>query len=409
MTSASLASSSVCTPPSFPPFQPLLNSTPVQFVGTNLGEWNGSHTSNVSIVYSNSTIPTPWPLLLAGQLISLGTAALTLAKGEYSYSSPNSKIIHTKAIALAGPVLYQVIRAVASFASLCKALEGTGGHFMPVSGSWGLAISLMPAYCDEEMHVITRLLAGIGILIAFLEASIMANVQIFHPKNIGYYGKWFTTGGSCPRLVGDLDGWACFDQYYVGCGVDTLISGNQSSVNADNTTLHSGQMPTRDPNFLRLHNLIAVSEYGFSLITWAMAPLAVLGQFAVLIWFSYENLDKFFGFDTASTEEGGAYGVSLASLPTILIFIVVFFPMHYTSQTKPVSFVVQDSIGNISAAALKYNNGGQPVWQNWTGEGVDGKTWTDFFLVETPADRYGFLHYWWNTEEVSILRRVALM
>jgi hypothetical protein len=406
MTSTSLA---VCTPPPFHPFQPLLNSTPIQFFGTNLGEWSDSHTSNVSIVFNNSTIPTPWPLLLTGQLISLGTAAFTLARGEYSYTSLDSRGTNIMAIVKAGPVVYQIVRAVASFASLCKALEHTGGHFMPVSGSFGIAMSFMPAWLNEEMHVITRLIAGLGILIGLLEASVMSNVQLWTPKKFDYYGKWLVTGGSCPRLVGDLKKWACADQYYVGCGVETLISGNQSSLNAHNTTLHSGQMQTRDPNFLNLHNLIAISEYGFSFLIFLLGPLGVIGQVAAFIWFAWESSDNLFGFETRFTETGGTYAMSLAMLPMLLIFSVVFFPMHYTSQTKPVPFVIQDSIGNISAAVLQYNSGGKPVWQNWTGEGIDGKTWTDFFLVKTPTDKYGFLHYWWNSEKVSVLRRLALM
>jgi hypothetical protein len=115
----------------------------------------------------------------------------------------------------------------------------------------------------------------------------------------------------------------------------------------------------------------------------------------VIAWFACENLDKIFGFDTSFTEDAGAFAGSLATLPVLLIFIVVFIPMHYTSQTKPVSFVIQDPIGNVSAAVLRYN-GSNPEWQNWMGEGVDGKSWTDFFWVETTTDKYGFLHFWWT-------------
>jgi len=168
-------------------------------------------------------------------------------------------------------------------------------------------------------------------------------------------------------------------------------------------------MQNRDPNFFRLHNLIAVSEYGLSFLTFALSPLFAIGQLAALIWFAWENLDKFFSLDAFFVGHGGAYSMSFTTIMVIGIFTVIFFPMHYTAQTKPVPFVIQDSIGNISATVLKYNSGGKPVWQNWMGEGVDGKTWTDFFLVETPTDKYGFLHYWWNSEEGSILRRLALM
>jgi hypothetical protein len=405
MTSASLANG--CTPPPFPPFQPFLNSTPVQFVSNNLGEWNGMHTSNVSIAYINSTIPTPWPILIAGQFITLSTAAVTLArrKNSFLYSKPS----HIEAIVLAVPVLYQIVRALASLVSLSKALSGIGGHFMPPSGCFALALSFMPASANQKLHVITRRLAEFGIVIGLVETSIASIVQLLHPKNINYYGKWFVTGGSCPRLIGDLDGWACLDQYYVGCGVATTVFGNQSSAHAYNSTLQSGQMATQDPNFFHNHNLIAVSEYGLSFVTFAVATFVLLVYFCILIGMPWDNFGKFFDFDLAPNEEGGVYKAYLAVFPVILIFTLVIFPLHYTSQTKPVSFVVQDSVGNISAAALKNYLSWQPMWQNWTGDGVDGKTWTDFFLVKTPVDRYGFLHYWWNIEDVSILRRLALM
>jgi hypothetical protein len=91
---------------------------------------------------------------------------------------------------------------------------------MPVSGRVAIVMSFIPAWFNGELHVVTRLLAGFRIFISFLSTTIMLNVQIWKPNNINYYGKWLITGGSCPRVVGDIKGWACAEQYYVGCGVE---------------------------------------------------------------------------------------------------------------------------------------------------------------------------------------------
>jgi len=87
--------------------------------------------------------------------------------------------------------------------------------------------------------------------------------------------------------------------------------------------------------------------------------------------------------------------------------------MQYVGQTRSTSIVIQDSMGNLSAIAIQYGNetfdNGQPLFQTWTGDGVNSSVWTDFFLAQTPADKYGFLNYWWNQNGAVIWHKIALM
>lgn len=97
----------------------------------------------------------------------------------------------------------------------------------------------------------------------------------------------------------------------------------------------------------------------------------------------------------------------------MIIFISVGFPLHYVRQTKSKSYIIQDGIGSLSAVAFQYGNqtfnAGQPLWQTRTGDGVDGRVWTDFFVVQTPTDRFDFLDYWWNRNGGSIWHKISLM
>ena len=97
---------------------------------------------------------------------------------------------------------------------------------------------------------------------------------------------------------------------------------------------------------------------------------------------------------------------AMGSLVVILFFASISVPIHYVSQTQATTYVVQDSIGNLSAAVIALGNEtfneGKPLWQTWTGDGVLPGSWSDFFVVETPVDRWGFLNLWWQTHGARV-------
>jgi hypothetical protein len=65
-------------------------TSPVAANNTQHGLINPVHSSTASIVYTSNTLPTPWPILLAGLLLSL----LSAIRGLLPQRSSSSKVIH---------------------------------------------------------------------------------------------------------------------------------------------------------------------------------------------------------------------------------------------------------------------------------------------------------------------------
>jgi len=192
---------SVCTPPPFPsPY--VIPSSPVHFNKTLIGEWNHNHTSTVALVYGKNTVPTPWPIYLAGLLISLGTAIYSTISGRPDPNSVEKR--HVRAIIGFFMSLYQAIRAVSGFIGLCLALSNQGGHYLAPSAITCVLLSLVKGTLDVGAYSFARTIMGLGASFAVVTLIIMIILQVFDPNGAGYYAEWLVVNGNCPRVVSDL-------------------------------------------------------------------------------------------------------------------------------------------------------------------------------------------------------------
>jgi hypothetical protein len=403
-----------CTPPSFPTLahQP---PSPTQANGSLLiGRWDPNHTSTAALIYKESTLPTPWPILLAGYLFSLATAlfssvpgCIKLQRDNYDDGAPPSHFLAIISSAIAG---YQSLRAVFAFGAVCQALAETGGRYMAPSGILVLTVSMIPYVFDVNVYGAFRVLAGVGLV-----CNLITHTMLLIAQHADYYGKWYLVGGNCPKIIGrSKDVRSCPQQYFVGCFVDKLARRGDAK-----STVKSGYFAAQPRDKIYIRNPIYVGE-------------AILGATDILIeitlvvnlYYSLEGIRNIlrkanmllsrpfmFSHNLESFEDKTA--LTLVTAIFTLIFGVVAFPINYVTQTRSTSFVVQDAVGNFSEAMIQLGNEtfdvGEPLWQTWTGNGVNGSVWTDFFLASTPSDRYGFLELWWRSHRSRVWHWLPLM
>jgi hypothetical protein len=151
-----------------------------------------------------------------------------------------------------------------------------------------------------------------------------------------------------------------------------------------------------NPNTFRNTNSLVLGETILGILS---VPSYILFGVTAFILFASVWLWKSSArpFATGQGEDGGdedgddAYSLRgcISSLAILMISknIGVSFSLHYVIQTRPRTFVLSDSFGNLQPA---YWQLGQDHRRVYTGDSANGTSWSDFFLVQTPTDRLGF-------------------
>ncbi|KAH8669447.1 hypothetical protein BGZ60DRAFT_35275 [Tricladium varicosporioides] len=391
--------------------QPGLNNTVSSPVaGENLirGFWDSNHLSAASIHYTQATLPTPWPVLLAGLLMSLGSAIKILI------SNSKKPTMVSIAINTAFSSL-QVVRCVLAFLGACIAIKSHEGRFRPPSAIVVLLLSTIPYSLERRSFRISRVFAGIGILFAIITLSMMVAIRAKDSND--YYGKWvldfsgnvtgYSNTGNCPFVVGQDDDPrnTCPDPYYVGCGLNLI----PDDIYKTNKTLWQSKISGQNPNTYHVRNKLALGETILGLILlipgigggfFILIPLGFVLMGSYIVW-AVKFLRRPFAVDPLDpNDELERYKKNTAKISTIaiLIFIAVSFPLHYLQQTRPTGFMVLDSFGPLEQAEYQTTDvwGVQkPMLDSWTGNSRNGTSWSDFFYVETPTDDWGFVNHWW--------------
>jgi hypothetical protein len=290
-----------------------------------------------------------------------------------------------------------------------------------------LLLSAIPYSLERRSFRITRVLAGIGVILAIITLSMMVVVRINHAND--YYGKWvldvsgnmpgYSDIGICPFVVSQDDDPrnACPHPYYVGCGLNLITPGTETT----STLLSESHMEGQDPNTYHVRNKLALGETILGLILlipgigggfFILIPLSLVAIGAFIVWavsalrdpFSVDLLDH----DDMDQDELDGYKRTTARVATVAIVVViaVSFPLHYLQQTKPTGFMILDSFGPPQPASYQTVaegwDYGKPILYSWTGKSTKGTSWSDFFYVETPTNRWGFVEHWWSENKNRI-------
>ena len=191
----------------------------------------------------------------------------------------------------------------------------------------------------------------------------------------------------------------CVWQEYVGCGLDKIQLTQE--LFDSNTPLYDPYVTSINPNTNAVENRLVLVEFilGFPLLGPDCIVLLVALVFLVWVFVYIAELIKSMRRNSFGTHElriADKYGRHLktAAVVVIVVYIATSFPLHYVQERQPTAFLVLDSY--VPLAEARYNttdDGSYIVPGTWTGNAVNGMSWSDYFYVQTPIDELGFLSY----------------
>jgi hypothetical protein len=399
------------------------------------GHFNLTHTSNISIVYTPQTLPTPWPFLVLSFLISFLTAlwgfasnkwhlspssligksssveksnhdyerGQELARQEYSfptaplpYSTEHTKqqkwstfelVFNLFLLALA------TLRSVAATVGAIKAFVNNTARWAPPSALAMLLISTWPYALNHQFpHMVFRILAALDTFIV-LGSLALTTAGIFFRRDVPYYGKYSLAGGNCPFTLSSCPpaGFPITGCYADPGGVWSLQS----------LDINSGT----DPNGNLDINLVAQGERIIGALIFA--PFIIAFPFGIwlakICWggvnrkrklkpeirddpwrYNRYRLAKYFAFALVLI-----VGIAVSSL---------WLHIHAMKRTSPV-IVVVDGFGPRSVTGGEGPFGG--------GKGDD--SWTDCFNVTVPQSSNGFWHEWTDAQRSEVEMALAII
>jgi hypothetical protein len=415
---------------------------------------NASRTSTVALVYLTSSLPTPWPVYLASMGMSLLTALLAIymsrlaAKLEPVYRLAHNIAMHARrrdpvkpTILCCGPdspeaggygagwrrvrqgllhipLLIHAARTAGTLSLAVRVVRQHGDARRPaLSSIGGLILSVVPNMAGNLSRP-AYALVGVDVIMLIVCGCIVTFTGASSNTAVGY-GDLAAIGGAggCPLNLPAQQ----LQASYVGCGLDAV--GDYANA------FYGG--PVGSAESIMMLCLAAVYGLaGLGAVLYVLVELAVACRLLVSFCargFSYlfsssnnNNSPITYGpLDTDDADDitlndfstGGEANASLGRrhdrnagehavdedetkerdiafsvLPIsgIVLFTIIMAPFYYAHQTRHRTLSVFDSVGplvrmgDMSPAALA------------------GISWSDWFHVAAPADRFGFMAAWWR-------------
>ena len=364
------------------------------------GGFNQHHFSNVSIHYTQSTLPTPWPILTASLSLSL-ISAIRIVLFSHSH-----KISRFSRISTASFAVIQFVRGLFSLVAASLAVQRVGGRYLPPSALSVLLLSTFPYALEERVYQIFRALAAFSSLFTFAALLIMVALRL--KSDVYSYGKLYVGGGLCPLAVKqqggywDGTGWElCTNHYKVGCLAYNNYTDSAINLNSSNEIVVS-------------ETVLGFIVGGVFCILGLAAILGILVVLAALASLILNALRHPFAAEEDYTDlHSTRKKVAILLTVAIVVVILVSLPAHIVAQRNPRTYLVQDSFGPPADAYVLVENNGyggtEANWTSWTGDSFDGKSWTDFFLVHKPTDKLGFLEIWWQLHRRKVWNWIAIV
>jgi hypothetical protein len=384
--------------------------SPFNTTSVSTGIFNPEHTSTATLIYNPQSIPTPWPVLASGYIVSLiGTLWILkdyFQKGE-AYAVPD-KGFTIKTWWNIGDTSYQAYRIIVA---VRKAIQSVHNPLIPTQDLYQLefmGLALAKSSFIDIFYNAPRVNAYLKIVISVISILVAipayeSALRVVH-RDSQYYSRWQLVGGNCPLVVG-----SCQHLEYVGCGINATTG-----------------IALRDPNIINTSNYLRIWEYIGGIGTLIVWPIVIIWTVITYIIVATEVLEA----RAAAKRDGSAVlHAQLAKHPAMrrvmelvnvensremgrmflkwvpgffLAIIVQAVPgivLTVIQQQRPKSIFVVDSFGPLAHAPTLL-----PA-QNYTGG--NATSWSDCFEIHAPSDKWGFTDYWINS--TGIVQKLALL
>jgi hypothetical protein len=355
-------------------------SSPYNNPSTTTGFYDQAHTSTANLVYEPRTLPTPWPILIIGFVVSFLTALWATISNfkqhkqiQRSRSSRQSSTIILSSLTILILIITS-IRSVSALIQTIRATQNGNNRAADILALCALLISncqyifmntVSNPYELRHIHMLNmslRFLAGIDILFVLISSFTLFSMLV---NDDNYYAKWFLEGGTCPVPV---DG--CSQLAYVGCRVSAITG--ETRINAKNLNT------VNNANFLRLEQLLT----GIFLIATLISMLPFLLRQRKII--------KRNGVNVTSESALRAY-LRLGACFLIVILAVISLSLTAVQERNPKAIHIIDSFGAVLPASSS-----------------NGSSWSDCFVIKAPANQYGFLDVWWTERRSKVVDLLSL-
>jgi hypothetical protein len=403
-------------------------TNPFTFSNLTHGQINPNHTTDISLVYRPSSLPTPWPYLTC----SIGLSLIMTIYGYVSAldrnnyrADDNYNPTTFQYIRDFVPLAIATIRCFSAFIRAIKAFTGGAARWAPPSA---LFLLTMSTYTSTMVTSVPygQLIGMFNTAIAYIAFELM--IWGRYKPDAGFYGRLFIEGGTCQRSY--------LNTTYIGC---------EAMANATDNHIQE-----QDLNKIMGMNLIGSAEFvlgalfNLSLVIVAILAAAgicmgscyaVSGLYHITCGHSKWKRERYYKkqrklYEQQQREEleandPEAYKTSilnpdrykvdgpdydglelkrLYSVITIIVIVligIVSIPIHYSQQTSAKKLWVYDG------------HGPQVLWNSsehtFDSSRQIGESWSDSFHVPWVTDRLGFLGWWWEDARKRPLEYLAVV
>lgn len=321
------------------------------------GVYDANHTSTVGIAFDRSTLPTPWPIIVA----SIGLSLITASWALYTIRKGSNR----SWVAGLCFSLLNTVRSVAALVSASRALAGHGGLWPAPSATCALVLSNIP-YTYRSPAPFDSV-AIIDTLLSFTALGITGLAPWYRWEGLSY-GKMSIFGGNCPAFVA-----LCPDQShlnYAGCG---WIDPKDPDYQFDGSTIVSLVEKIIGMAFF------APLAFGSWIVVFLVIGLLAKAFSGITEWLSDPD------WEPANCDKHRRRQKVFLILKVVFISIAGLATISaHLNQERPKPIypsLLLDSFGPV---------------RNLSTESA-GESWTDCFVVDLPWGRLGFMDIWWST------------
>ncbi|KAK0655870.1 hypothetical protein B0T16DRAFT_451497 [Cercophora newfieldiana] len=374
--------------------QELNNFTSPFFTGALTRGING-HLSSVAVVYTPSTVPTPWPILAASFGTSLLVALWAIIGGRAKLKSwPVGLALSIYLTIKSISYLVGASIAAADTARDPTGLSSTAGRFFPASQLAIATLALLP-YTITSPKPWDKL-AIINSVVSFTCLTLVTFLPLTSNMKSLRYAALTVVGGNCPVYVPSCSSMDIGQVWttYAGCGAIANATEDVSGYVFDGmTVLSTIEMYVGILIFAPL--IIGGGWIMLFLGIWLLCSMAA--AFSELVeWFMKPTWEQ----DKEISDKKRRWCIALAVVQILLIIAV--------GTTSMIAHMSEEGHAGERAFRRKFSFidcHGPP--RNLSVQAA-GESWVDCFTVGQPLDQMGFLVAWWNDTKTRPVAYLSL-
>ncbi|KAK6540688.1 hypothetical protein TWF694_008081 [Orbilia ellipsospora] len=389
------------------------------------GSYMKNHTSTVSFVYQENTIPTPWPWLLVSFAISFAVASwgyYSTLKQRHEAKGENTRARITLVV-----LVLTTIRSIATFILAIKAYmsplrypanSAIAALFISALSS-ALDCGLLPA---RYYGFVFKRLAQLNAWITF--AALVMMFALPFVRREFEYGRFTIAGGHCPVAVTNCP----YHPLLIGCpnDYDTLSEKERASFwGATVSPLQGLNLANSIISPMEVAIVVLAAVVGGYIAVSGFRLIGRTQEMVEYIWnWREESERKKNREQEANSEELYFVGSLKREKPkapirrdasafiilAILLFTAVSVPIHAYEEAHPKSIIIVDGIGPPDKPKLSTDG---PTFRseflNFSGENANATSWSDCYPLTAPASKDGFISAWIELQKKDPLTFLAML